>query len=34
VTQHQTIVEMVRAGLGVALLPTLSLGDSIDVAQV
>jgi len=34
VTQHQTIVAMVRAGLGVALLPALSLGGEMDVAQV
>ena len=34
VTQHQTIVAMVGAGLGVALLPALSLGETPDVAQL
>jgi LysR family transcriptional regulator, carnitine catabolism transcriptional activator len=34
VTQHHTVVAMVGAGLGVALLPSLSLDDSLDVAQV
>ena len=34
VTQHHTVVAMVGAGLGVALLPELSLGDDISVARV
>jgi LysR family carnitine catabolism transcriptional activator len=34
VTQHQTVVAMVGAGLGVALLPSLSLSENTDVAQV
>lgn len=34
VTQHQTVVAMVGAGLGVALLPSLSLSDNDDVTQV
>ena len=34
VTQHQTVVAMVRAGLGVALLPELSLTENLPVARV
>jgi LysR family carnitine catabolism transcriptional activator len=34
VTQHQTIVAMVRAGLGVALLPALSLGETNGVVRL
>lgn len=34
VTQHQTVVAMVGAGLGVALLPELSLSDNIGCARV
>jgi DNA-binding transcriptional LysR family regulator len=34
VTQHQTVVAMVAAGLGVALLPALSLADNIPVARI
>jgi LysR family carnitine catabolism transcriptional activator len=34
VTQHQTVVAMVGAGLGVALLPSLSLTERADVAHV
>jgi len=34
VTQHQTIVAMVGAGLGVTLLPALSLADNLPVARV
>lgn len=34
VTQHQTVVAMVGAGLGVALLPALSLTENTAVAQV
>ena len=34
VTQHQTVVAMVGAGLGVALLPSLSLSETPEVAQV
>ena len=34
VVQHQTIVEMVGAGLGVALLPALSLGETPNVARL
>jgi LysR family carnitine catabolism transcriptional activator len=34
VTQHQTVVAMVGAGLGVALLPALSLSPNDDVARV
>jgi LysR family carnitine catabolism transcriptional activator len=34
VTQHQTVVAMVRAGLGVALLPELSLMENLPVACV
>lgn len=33
VTQHQTVIAMVRAGLGVALLPSLTLTGSTDVIQ-
>jgi len=34
VTQHQTVVAMVAAGLGVALLPALSMSEDDDVARV
>jgi LysR family transcriptional regulator, carnitine catabolism transcriptional activator len=34
VTQHQTVVAMVAAGLGVALLPELSLMENIPVARI
>jgi LysR family carnitine catabolism transcriptional activator len=34
VTQHQTVVAMVGAGLGVALLPALSLADNLDVVRL
>jgi LysR family carnitine catabolism transcriptional activator len=34
VTQHQTVVAMVAAGLGVALLPALSLADNLDVVRL
>lgn len=34
VTQHQTIVAMVGAGLGVALLPSLSLGETPNAAKL
>jgi LysR family carnitine catabolism transcriptional activator len=34
VTQHQTVVAMVRAGLGVALLPALSLGETNGVVRL
>jgi len=34
VTQHHTVVAMVGAGLGVALLPELSLGDDVPVARL
>ena len=34
VTQHQTVVAMVGAGLGVAILPELSLAENIPVARV
>ena len=34
VTQHQTVVAMVSAGLGVALLPELSLTENLPVARV
>ncbi|MBI1201053.1 MAG: LysR family transcriptional regulator [Rhodopseudomonas sp.] len=34
VTQHQTVIAMVAAGLGVALLPSLSLGGNRDVVRL
>lgn len=34
VTQHQTVIAMVGAGLGVALLPALSLADNLDVVRL